>query len=63
MSLILVYLVPKLKCAFGLPANDFEDLYKVRKPSKEDKNIVYYGRTEVKSLAALEIVHKLGYNK
>jgi len=32
-------------------------------PQKDDANLIYYGLSEVKGLAALEIAHKCGYKK
>jgi len=32
-------------------------------PQKDDSNLIYYGLSEVKGLAALEIAHKCGYKK
>lgn len=41
----------------------FTEHYKVPKPQLHDTNIVFYGLGPIKSSAALEIAHKLGYKK
>jgi len=51
----------ELKLALLMDNDDFEDQYGFAKPDKYDRNIVLYGQGTVKSSAALEIAHKLGY--
>ena len=41
----------------------FMEKYKAQKPQQKDTNIVFAGFKSVKSSAALEIAHKLGFKK
>ena len=41
----------------------FTEKYKAPKPQLKDTNIVFAGFKSVKSSAALEIAHKLGFKK
>jgi len=52
-----------LKMSLKMTNEDFEKKYGVPKPKMQDTNIVFYGLCAIKSLAALEIAHKMGYKK
>ena len=41
----------------------FAESFGVPFPGKHDRNIVFYGLGPIKSTAALELAHKLGYKK
>jgi len=53
----------QVKAALQLAAEEFVERFKHEKPQKHDTKLVFYGLCEVKSCAALEIAHKLGYKK
>ena len=55
--------VEDLKKALQMPAAEFLEVYKFDKPQTTDTNIVFASLKSVKSSAALEIAHKLGFNK
>lgn len=52
-----------LKKALQMTDEAFEEKYKASKPQQKDTNIVFAGFKSVKSSAALEIAHKLGFKK
>jgi len=53
----------QIKASLQLANADFAERFKCEKPQKHATNLVFYGLCEVKSSAALEIAHKLGYKK
>lgn len=53
----------KLKTALALNDEDFKQLYNKAKLGKDDPNVVFYGLSSVKSSAAVEIAHKMGFKK
>lgn len=52
-----------LKKALQMTDEAFTEQYKAPKPQQKDTNIVFAGYKSVKSSAALEIAHKLGFKK
>lgn len=52
-----------LKKALQMTDEAFTEKYKAPKPQHKDTNIVFAGFKSVKSSAALEIAHKLGFKK
>ncbi|KAK3589946.1 hypothetical protein CHS0354_034968 [Potamilus streckersoni] len=52
-----------LKEALKMDNEKFREKYHIPKPQPTDTNIVFVGYKSVKSSAALEIAHKLGYTK
>ncbi|KAL3847419.1 hypothetical protein ACJMK2_018330 [Sinanodonta woodiana] len=52
-----------LKEALKMDNEKFREKYHFEKPQPTDTNIVFVGYKSVKSSAALEIAHKLGYTK
>jgi len=52
-----------LKEALQLEAPVFEQRFGVKKPELLSKNIVFYGFGSIRSSAAVEIAHKLGFKK
>ena len=42
---------------------EFEDEYGVQKPDKSDANIVFHCLAGIRSKAAMEAVHQIGYTK
>jgi len=55
--------VTKLKASLQLDAEQFATQFSAAKPAKDGQNIVFYGFSSVKSTAAVEIAHKLGFKK
>jgi len=55
--------VTKLKASLQLDPEQFTAQFSAAKPAKDDQNIVFYGFSSVKSTAAVEIAHKLGFKK
>ena len=55
--------VQDLKKALQMTEEAFTKKYKAPKPEHKDTNIVFAGYKSVKSSAALEIAHKLGFKK
>lgn len=54
----------KLKASLQMENDEFQECFKITKPESSDgSDLVFYGRSSVKGLAALEIAHKLGYKK
>ena len=43
--------------------DEFEAQYKVNQPKKNDNNIVFHCLAGVRSRAAMEAVHQIGYTK
>lgn len=41
----------------------FEEEYNVKKPDKNDANIVFHCLAGIRSRAAMEAVHQIGYTK
>ena len=56
-------LVTKLKASLQLNPEQFEAHFGAMKPAKDGHNIVFYGFSSVKSTAAVEIAHKLGFKR
>ena len=56
-------LVTKLKASLQLDVEQFETQFRTTKPAKAGQDIVFYGFSSVKSTAAVEIAHKLGFKK
>jgi len=57
------YTVTKLKASLQLDPEQFATQFGAAKPAKDGQNIVFYGLSSVKSTAAVEIAHKLGFKK
>jgi len=55
--------VTKLKVSLQLDPEQFALQFSASKPAKDGQNIVFYGLSSVKSTAAVEIAHKLGFKK
>ena len=55
--------VQDLKKALQMKDEAFAEKYKFSKPQHTATNIVFAGYKSVKSSAALEIAHKLGFKK
>jgi len=55
--------VTKLKASLQLDPEQFETQFGTTKPAKDGHNIVFYGFSSVKSTAAVEIAHKLGFKR
>jgi len=55
--------VTHLKSALLLTDEEFFMTFGVKKPRKDDTDVVYYGLSSVKSAAAVEIAQKLGYKR
>lgn len=53
----------KLKAALALSDEEFKQTYDKPKLQKDDINVIFYGLSSVKSSAAVEIAHKMGYKK
>lgn len=53
----------KLKASLQMDPEQFRVNYFAAKPPTDDPNIVFYGFGSVKSMAAVEIAHKLGFKK
>lgn len=60
---VLMYLVTKLKAALALNDEEFKQAYCKPKFQKDDAGVVFYGLSSVKSSAAVEIAHKMGFKK
>jgi len=59
----MVCSVTKLKASLQLDPEQFEAQFYATKPAKHGQKIVFYGFSSVKSAAAVEIAHKLGFKK
>ena len=46
-----------------MDSEEFEEQYNVKKPSKSDANIVFHCLAGVRSRAAMEAVHQIGFTK
>jgi len=55
--------VTKLKASLQLAPEQFEAQLCAMKPAKDGQNVVFYGFSSIKSIAAVEIAHKLGFKK
>jgi len=55
--------VTKLKASLQLDPQQFKTQFGATKPAKDGNDIVFYGFTSVKSIAAVEIAHKLGFKR
>lgn len=53
----------KVPEAFTMDADDFEEQYHVKQPKKNDVNIVFHCLAGVRSRAAMEAVHQIGFTK
>lgn len=53
----------ELEVSLKLPAQKFEEQFKVKAPQKADDNIVFHCRSGKRSLTALETAHRLGFSK
>lgn len=53
----------KLKVSLQLEPEQFETQFGATKPAKDGRNVVFYGFSSVKSTAAVEIAHKLGFKR
>lgn len=53
----------KVPEAFTMDPEEFEEQYNVKKPSKNDANIVFHCLAGVRSRAAMEAVHQIGFTK
>ena len=42
---------------------EFEEQYNIKKPNKNDANIVFHCLAGVRSRAAMEAVHQIGFTK
>jgi len=59
----LLISVRKVPDAFTMDPEEFEEQYNVKKPSKNDANIVFHCLAGVRSRAAMEAVHQIGFTK
>lgn len=55
--------VTKLKASLQLEPEQFETQFGATKPAKDGRDVVFYGFSSVKSTAAVEIAHKLGFKR
>jgi len=55
--------VTKLKASLQLDPEQFRTQFSATKPAKDGESVVFYGLSSVKSTAAVEIAHKLGFKK
>lgn len=53
----------KIPEAFTMDPEEFEENYNVKQPQKNDANIVFHCLAGVRSRAAMEAVHQIGYTK
>ncbi|KAL9963823.1 hypothetical protein ACROYT_G027370 [Oculina patagonica] len=53
----------KVPEAFTMDPEEFEEEYHVKKPNKNDANIVFHCLAGVRSRAAMEAVHQIGFTK
>ncbi|KAK2145468.1 hypothetical protein LSH36_680g03040 [Paralvinella palmiformis] len=53
--------ITKLKSSLALDKEDFKAQYKSTKPASTGDNLVFYGLSNVRSEAALELAHKAGF--
>jgi len=53
--------VTELKSALLMGETEFQQKYDSLKPRRDDTNIVFYGLSAVKSGAAVQIAHQLGF--
>ena len=61
--IIIAFLVRKVPEAFTMDPKAFEEEYNVKKPDKNDANIVFHCLAGIRSRAAMEAVHQIGYTK
>jgi len=59
----LLISVRKVPDAFTMDPEEFEEQYNVKKPNKNDANIVFHCLAGVRSRAAMEAVHQIGFTK
>jgi len=55
--------VRKVPEAFTMDPEEFEEQYNVKQPQKNDVNVVFHCLAGVRSRAAMEAVHQIGYSK
>lgn len=60
---LLHFSVRKVPEAFTMDPVAFEEEYNVKKPDKNDANIVFHCLAGIRSRAAMEAVHQIGYTK
>lgn len=53
----------KVPEAFTMDPEEFEEEYNVKKPEKNDANIVFHCLAGIRSRAAMDAVHQIGYTK
>ncbi|KAK4309277.1 hypothetical protein Pmani_019090 [Petrolisthes manimaculis] len=53
----------KIKVALQLSEDDWEREFQIEKPDKSDRNLVFYARGPNASSTAVEIAHRLGFNR
>lgn len=53
----------KVPEAFTMDPEEFEEEYNVKKPEKNDANIVFHCLAGTRSRAAMDAVHQIGYTK
>ena len=61
--LSLNFSVRKVPEAFTMDPVAFEEEYNAKKPDKNDANIVFHCLAGIRSRAAMEAVHQIGYTK
>ena len=59
----LLISVRKVPDAFTMDPEEFEEQYNIKKPNKNDANIVFHCLAGVRSRAAMEAVHQIGFTK
>ena len=59
----LYILVRTVPAAFTMDPEEFEEEYDAKMPNKNDANIVFHCLAGVRSRAAMEAVHQIGFTK
>ena len=57
----VIFSVNGLKTALQLSDKDWNTLFRLNKPTKKDRNLVFYARGPNTSRTAVEIAHRLGF--
>lgn len=53
----------KIKVALQLSEDEWEREFRMEKPDKSDRNLIFYARGPNASSAAVEIAHRLGFKR
>lgn len=59
----LLVVVGKVPEAFTMDPDEFEEEFNIKQPQKNDINIVFHCFAGVRSRAAMEAVHQIGFTK